>query len=149
MKLAAGFVLAAALFAICGHAEAASSRSCAERFAASGIDPSRLGPGDHGRLEGYEFVVAKDDTNASKICDRVDAEKAKVDTEKVREDGLRSQIVNLNVQLSRENGEIEELKSGGPLKQNYLIIDGCLLAWAVIASIWAAFFAGRLGARRH
>jgi hypothetical protein len=142
MNRAVGLALAIGFFAACGPAQAASPLSCAARFMASGIDPSKLSPGDRGRLDGYEFIVAKDDTSAARICERIDEEK-------VREKNLRSQLSSLNVALSQAQGEVEQLRGGGPIKQNYLIVEGGLLAWAVIASIWASYFAGRLGPRRR
>jgi len=141
MKLAVGVGLAIGLSTIWSSAPAASSLSCAERLHAAGIDPNKLSPGERGRLDGYEFIVAKGDL-AAKICARVDAEKGQAD-------GLRAQLNNTNVALSKAQEQIVELKAGGPIKQNYLVIEGFLLAWAVIATIWASYFAGRLSPRRH
>jgi hypothetical protein len=141
MKLAVGFALAIGLLAVCSPAQAASSLPCAERFQAAGVDPSRLSPGERGRLDGYDFIVAKDDS-ATRICARVDAEKG-------RFDNLTAQLANANVQLRLAQEQVTELKSGGPVKENYLVIDGCLLAWAVVATIWASYFAGRLNPRHH
>ena len=120
---------------------AASSLSCTERFQAAGIDSSRLIPGERGRLEGYEFVVAKGDTSV-KICERID-------TEKERTQNLQSKLDTDDAQLSEARDQIDELKTGGALKDNYLIIEGGLLAWAVIASIWVAYFVGKLNSRHH
>jgi hypothetical protein len=141
MKLAVSFILAIGLSTIWSPAQAASLLACAQRLQAVGIDPDRLNPGERGRLDGYDFIVAKNDF-AAKICARVDAEKQ-------RTDSLRSQLNDINVQLSRAQEQVVELKGGGPIKQNYLIVEGCLLAWAVIASIWASYFAGRLNPRRR
>jgi hypothetical protein len=142
MNFAVGFALAIGLLTVGSPAQSASALSCAERLAASGVNPSRLSPGDRGRLDGYEFIVAKSDSSAVKICARVDAQRTK-------EASLRSQLTNLNVALSQAQGKVEELRGGGPIKQNYLVVEGSLLAWAVIASIWASYFAGRLGSRRR
>lgn len=92
-------------------------------------------------MDGYEFIVAKNDV-ATRICARVDSEKDQADS-------LRAQLNNTNVQLSKAQEQVVELKGGGPIKQNYLAVEGCLLAWAVIATIWASYFAGRLNPRRH
>jgi hypothetical protein len=142
MNLAVGFAFAVGLLTVGSPAQAATSLSCTERFHAAGIDSSKLSPGARGRLEGYEFIVAKDDLSASKICARVDAEKE-------RAERLRSQLDSTNIQLSKAEEQVDELRGGGPIKQNYLIVEGCLLAWAVIASIWASYFAGRLNPRRR
>jgi hypothetical protein len=121
----------------------ASPATCAERFQAAGIDPGKLSPGAHGRLDGYDFIVAADDRDATKICARVDAERARAQT-------VRSQLSDTNIQLSKAQEQVDELKGGGPIKDNYLPIEGGLLLWAVIASIWAGYFAGRLNPRhRH
>jgi hypothetical protein len=136
-----GFALAIGLLAISSPAQAAAL-SCTERFQAAGMDPDKLNPGQRGRLDGYDFIVANDDLSAAKICARVDAEKTTAET-------LRSQLRNTDIQLSRAQAKVDELRDGGPIKQNYLIIDGCLLAWAIIASIWAGYFAGRLNPRRR
>ncbi|HEX3406938.1 MAG TPA: hypothetical protein VHS81_06850 [Caulobacteraceae bacterium] len=137
-----GLALAIGLLAIWSPAQAAASLSCTERFQAAGIDPSKLSPGQRGRLDGFDFIVANDDLSAAKICARVDMERATADT-------LRSQLNSAYVQLSRAQAKVSELRDGGPIKQNYLVIDGCLLAWAIIASIWAGYFAGRLNPRRR
>ena len=142
MKLAVGLVLAIGLLTLWAPVRgAASSLSCAERLQATGIDPSKLAPGQRGRLDGYEFIVAKNDV-ATKVCARVDAEKEQADS-------LKTQLSNTSAQLSKAQEQVVELKGGGPIKQNYLIIEGCLLAWAMIATIWASYFAGRLNPRRH
>jgi hypothetical protein len=141
MSRIVGFALAVGLLTTWSPAQAATL-SCAERFQAAGIDPGKLSPGKRGRLEGYDFIVATDDLDAAKICARVDAEKQRAET-------LRSQLDNTSIQLSRAQAKVDELGAGGPIKQNYLIIDGCLLAWAIIASIWAGYFAGRLNPRRR
>jgi hypothetical protein len=135
-----GLVLVSLLVSSPIHA--APSLSCTERFQAAGIDSSRLSPGDHGRLEGYEFIVARGDTSAQKICDRVDAEKGKTQT-------LQSKLDTAEAELSTTQDQVAELKTGGVLKDNYLIVEGGLLAWAVIASIWVAYFVGRLNSRHH
>jgi hypothetical protein len=142
MKLALGLALFVGLASAWRPAQAAISISCAERFHAAGIDSSKLSPGMRGRLDGYEFIVARDDLSAAKICARIDAEKT-------RAESLRSQLSDTSTQLSKAQEQVDELKGGGPIKQNYLIVEGCLLAWAVIASIWASYFAGRLGPRRR
>ena len=116
--------------------------SCTERFHAAGIDPSKLSPGDRGRLEGYDFIVARDDVTAEKICDRVDAEKQ-------RTANLQAQLDRLNAQLDGAQKQVAELRSGGILKEDYIVVEGCLLAWAVVASIWVSYFAGRLDPHRH
>jgi hypothetical protein len=140
MKLAVGLALAMGLLAIWIPARA-GSLSCAERFQAAGIDPSKLSPGERGRLDGYDFIVAKDDA-AARIC-------ARVDTQKDQLDSLKGQLGSANAQLREAQEQVVELKSGGPMKENYLLIDGCLLAWAVVATIWASYFAGRLNPRHH
>ena len=119
----------------------AAAPSCPERLQAAGVDASRLTPGERGRLDGYDFIVARDDS-AARICARVDAERQKIET-------LRSQLSNADIQLAKAQAKADRLGSGGPIKQNYLVIDGILLGWAIIASIWASYFAGRLGSRRH
>jgi len=141
MKLAVGLVLAIGLLVLWSSAQAASPRSCAERFQAAGIDPSKLSPGARGRLDGYDIIVAKDDT-AAKICARVDTEKEQTDT-------LKAQLSSANARVSEMQEQVVELQSGGPMKEKYLLIEGCLLAWAVIATIWASYFAGRLNPRHH
>ncbi|MBV9995727.1 MAG: hypothetical protein JO127_11000 [Caulobacteraceae bacterium] len=130
------------LLAISSPAHPASSLSCTQRFQAAGIDSTKLGAGDRGRLEGYAFIVAKDDSSAQKICDRVDAERRKAQ-------GLQSELSAATSQLSQVQGQLAESRSGGPLKDRYLLIEGALLAWAVIASIWVAYLAGRLNPRHH
>jgi hypothetical protein len=143
MNRVLGFALAVGLLASWSPAQAAASATCAERFQAAGIDPGKLHPGGRGRLEGYDFIVAADDTDAAKICARVDADRARAET-------LRVQLSKTNIQLSRAQEQVDALKGGGPIKDNYLFIEGALLAWAVIASIWAGYFAGRLNPRhRH
>ena len=129
MNKVVGIVLAIGLFGVWDPAHAASA-TCAERFQAAGIDPGKLSPGARGRLDGYEFIVAADDRDATKICARVDAERAKAET-------LRSQLSNTGIQLSKAQEQVDALKGGGPIKDNYLLVEGALLAWAVIASIWA------------
>jgi hypothetical protein len=141
MKPAVSFVLAIGLLTIWSPAQAATSLACAERLQAIGIDPNKLNPGERGRLDGFDFIVAKNDF-AARICARVDADKQ-------RAESLRSQLNDITGQLSRAQEQVVELKGGGPIKQNYLIVEGCLLAWAVIASIWASYFAGRLSLRRR
>ena len=141
MKLAVSLVSAIGLSTIWSPTQAASLLSCTERLQAASIDPSKLSPGQRGRLDGYDFIIAKNDV-AAKICARVDAEKE-------RAESLRSQLDSINVQLSKEKEQVVELQGGGPIKQNYLIIEGCLLAWAVVASIWAGYFAGLLNPRRR
>jgi hypothetical protein len=116
--------------------------SCTERFRAAGVDASKLSPGNRGRLEGYDFIVARDDTSAEKICARVDAEKQKTVS-------MQESLNRLNEQLNEAQKQVAELRSGGTLKENYLVVEGCLLGWAVVASIWASYFAGRLDPRRH
>jgi hypothetical protein len=154
MKRVVGLGLALGVLTLWSPAQAASSPSCAARFQAAGLDPGKLGPGQRGRLEGVDFVVAKDDVDAAKICARVDAEKARaatlLDAEKKRAETLRSQLDVTSVQLSKAQQQVDELSAGGPIKRNYLLIEGGLLAWAIIASIWASYFAGRLNPRhRH
>jgi hypothetical protein len=139
--LAVGLVSAVGLLTVLSPAQAASSFSCAERLQAAGLDPDKLSPGERGRLDGYDFIVAKKDV-AAKICARVDAEKDQAAN-------LRTQLNNTSVQLSRAQEQVVELKGGGPIKENYLVIEGFLLAWAVIATIWASYFAGCLNPRRH
>ncbi len=141
MKLAIKFAFALGLLAVWSPAQAAQSVSCAERLQAAGIDPDKLSPGERGRLEGYDFIVAKNDV-AAIICARVDAEKERVES-------LRAQLNSATAALSKTQEQVVELNGGGPIKQYYLIIDGCLLAWAIIATIWASYFAGRLNPRRH
>jgi len=136
-----GLVLAVGSLTLWSPAQAASSLPCADRLQAVGIDPSDLSPGERGRLDGIDFIVAKNDV-AAKICARVDAEKEQAES-------LRTQLNNTSVQLSKAQAQVVELKGGGPIKENYLIIEGFLLAWAVIATIWASYFAGRLTPRRH
>ena len=137
--LSVGLVSAICLLTTWSPALAAPS--CAERLQAAGLDPSKLSPGERGRLDGYDFIVAKRDV-AGKICARVDAEKE-------QSDSLKTQLNNTNVQLSKAQEQVVELRGGGPIKQNYLIIEGGLLGWAVIATIWASYFAGCLNPRRH
>jgi hypothetical protein len=137
-----GSALAVGLLTVWSPAQAGPALSCIERFQAAGIDPAKLSPGARGRLDGYEFIVARDDNDAAKICARVDAEKTRTET-------LRAQLNNANLQLSKAQEQLYELKGGGPIKDNYLFVEGALLAWAVIASIWAGYFAGRLNPRRH
>jgi hypothetical protein len=142
MNRVIGFALAAGLLAAWTPAHAAPA-TCAERFQAAGIDPSKLSPGARGRLDGFDFIVAADDRDAAKICARVDAERAKAEA-------VRSQLSNTDIQLSKAQEQVDALKGGGPIKDNYLVIEGALLAWAIIASIWAGYFAGRLNPRhRH
>jgi len=143
MNRVIGFAVGISLLAVCNPAQAAATPTCTERFQAAGIDPSKLHPGGRGRLEGYEFIVAADDTDAARICARIDAERAKAEA-------LRAQLSNTDVRLSKAQEQVDALKGGGPIKDNYLLIEGALLAWAVIASIWAGYFAGRLNpGRRH
>jgi hypothetical protein len=142
MYRVAGLGLAVGLFTIWSPAQASPSLPCPERFQAAGVDPTKLTPGERGRLEGHDFIVARDDSSAAKICARVDAEKA-------RAAALRSQLDIKNVQLFKAQEQVGELSGGGAIKQNYLPIEGFLLAWAIIASIWAGYFAGRLDPRRR
>jgi len=142
MNKVIGLALAAGLLAVWSPAQAAPP-TCSERFQAAGIDASKLSPGARGRLDGFEFIVAADDRDAAKICARIDAERAKAES-------LRSQLSNSDIQLSKAQQRVDALKGGGPIKDNYLVIEGALLAWAIIASIWAGYFAGRLSpGRRH
>ena len=141
MRLAVSVVFAFGLLTAWSPARAAPSPSCTERFQAAGVDPDRLSPGERGKLDGYDFIVATNDV-AAKICARVDAEKGQAD-------GLRSQLNAANEQLAKAQDEVAELKGGGPLKDDYLVVEGGLLAWAVIATIWASYFAGRLNPRHH
>ncbi|MBV9995454.1 MAG: hypothetical protein JO127_09590 [Caulobacteraceae bacterium] len=136
-----GLFLAIGLWAGGSPAQAASPASCAERLQAAGVDPGKLVPGQRGRLDGYEFIVATGDA-AAKICARIAAEKE-------RAESLKTQLNDTSVQLSRAQEQVVELRGGGPIKDNYLVVDGCLLGWAVIATIWASYFAGRLNPRRR